>query len=487
MSFLTVNKDVAMSNQDSLTDFSDLIEDENWKAVVLMAQNKGVDEAIKTATRLLSKSTYLLVPSTDPHRIRELAVIELIISNISNMALMSQSPTDNLVDLFCLAVDMGFHDQAYNAANGVFERASCVDDYKRAQSYFKIAIATIQDPSLKAAALVNYCPILRDGLISGKPDLPAAIETYEKAAKLGLIQAMFNVANVCMWQINKGNGENIEKARFWINVLIEKIELNENFLEMDDQSLFPDISGQALYWLARYNLDGLIEGASLTEGIRLLKKSIAITTKDCNKKNWNLECAYSQKIMLMSGQDYWSLGHRWQEVLSALDWPVRLSMRIDGIDADIINVIGSKLNFHIIILGSVFFPDGFYRELFSLDMLLSKQGIVNYLVFSPYALSMKMNENILMPVTLMLSGARYLMGLNLVETIDDQVAAVAAGREATDVCNLFTSQVLPMVINSYINGQAIDNRELTNLNILLLNEKWCLPYSDVEPSFSLLR
>ncbi len=483
---INAHKDEAMTNQDDLSRINDLITDERWKSVLLMVHGLHIEQAIATASDLLAQSAHLLLPSEDPAVGLDLAVIEVVIGTIGNAALMSQGPSPALVQLYCQAVDMGFHDYAYNAANGVMENARNESDYRKAQAYFKIAIATIQDPSLKAAALVNYCPILRDGLISGKQDFSAAIETYEKAAKLGLVQAMFNVANVCMWQANEGNLGNIEKACFWINALVEKIERNEDILDMDDRSLFPEIIGQAFYWLARFNIDGLVEGASMTGGIKLLKKSIEASPVEVDRKRWNLECAYSQKILEIEPQGSTS-GQRWHEILCAIDWSVEAPVKLHDISAELMRVSGSAINLHIITMSKVFMPDGFFRELFNLDQILSKKGIVNYLVLSPFALTMEKDDKIAMPAMLMYGGARYLMGINLVESPDAQVLAAAQGRDVLAECNILTSQVVPMVFNAHLDGRSIENRGHENRKSLFLGQKWRLPYADVEPAISLLK
>jgi hypothetical protein len=476
-----------MSTFKDLARIGDLITDENWKAVLVMVDERRVEQAIAAAIGLLSQSAYLLVPSEDPDMALRLAAIEFVVGRIGNAALMSQGPTASLILLYCLAVDMGFHDHAYNAANGVMESARNESDYRKAQAYFKIAIATVQDPSLKAAALVNYCPILRDGLVGGKPDLHAAIDIYEKAAKLGLVQAMFNVANVCMWQVNEGNCENIEKACFWINALVEKIERNEDFLDMDNPSLFPEILGQAFYWMARYNIDGLIEGASLCAGIRLLKKSMNATSVEIERKRWNLECAYSQKILQMGGSLSSTKGQRWHGILSAIDWAIEAPIRLHDCDTEVMKIIDSSINLHVIVISSVFMPDGLYRELFSLDQLLEEQGIVNYIVLSPYALFMEIGDKIAMPVMLMHCGARYLMGINLVESPDIQVISTTEGRDTMAACNLLKSQVMPMAFNAYLDACDIHSRDHNDRKYLALSQKWRLPFGDVTPVFTLLK
>jgi hypothetical protein len=240
-----------------------------------------------------------------------------MVSLVNNLAYTENSYPPSLGTMLCKATDCGFQEYAYNAANQLMDTAKSVKGYKEAERYFKIAMAFDEKPRVQAAAHVNYCPIVRDGMISGKPDWPAAIAIYEKAAKMGLVKAMFNAGNVCNWLSDKGDRVYGARAAYWFRYALDFRTAQKPNLDMESPSELEEVFEQCMLSLSALNIDAKFDGADLEEGIQWAR---ALANKGNLHARHNLGVGYMQRLAAMTTRPQSSPGANWRSVLSKMDW-----------------------------------------------------------------------------------------------------------------------------------------------------------------------
>lgn len=454
--------------------------DAKWQDVLSLGFDGRIEDACHLAAMLLPQCIDLLMPPESNEKQIDLEIIDGVIGTLSNLAICNDGVNQAMVDLYCQAVDMGFYAYAYNAANGIFAKARSADDYLRAQAYFKISIATATDPALKGAALINYCPIIRDGLITGVRDIEGALNLYRQAAHLGLISGMFNYANVCVWQISNHETQNADEAAMWLRKVLQIIADGTALLEMDEPGNLASIHEGAHHLLARFNIDGILNDSSFSEGIALLKRSIRLSSKDLTRKRWNLECAYARKLTTLNVEHLIST-HTWHHVLHAIDWMPRQPHRLDKFKAEVMQVGDHEAGIFFVVMDQLFYPDGLYKSLSTLDRHMQHAGIKRYFVVSSYALSKKVGDREVVPLVIMNSGARYLGALNLEENPIAQLEASVSGRALTDNINQLTTNVIALTVNALKEKTAMTPDVLSNSSYLALEKDWKLPFYKIKP------
>lgn len=459
--------------------------DAKWQDVLSLGFDGKINEACELAAILLAKSTHLLMPPMTEDKEIDLEIIDGLIGTLSNLAICNGGMSEAMVGLYCQAVDMGFYAYAYNAANGIFKRAQTPDDFCRAQAYFKISIATETDPSLKGAALINYCPIIRDGLITGEPDLEGALSLYRQAANLGLITGMFNYANVCAWQISNHDTQHADEGAMWLRKVLKIIAEGRELLEMDDPENVASIHEHAHHLLARFNIDGVLSNSSFDEGVALLKRSIMLSTRDLPRKRWNLECAYAHKLMTLSVEKVISI-HPWYDVLHAIDWMPTRPHRLVGFEAEVMQVGDGDKCLPFVVMDQLFYPDALYKTLAELDRYMQSVGFMRYFIVSSYALHKSVGDREVVPLVIMASGARYLAGLNLEETPANQLEACIGGREFSDCINRLTTSIVALSVNVLNEKSTMTPEVLPNSRYIVLEKDWKLPFFKKEPFIDLM-
>ena len=454
--------------------------DEQWKIVLRLAVNGEVESACRLATHLLKHELKFLRMQSDVETNGDLAIIDGLVGSISNLAINAGCMGTPVIELFCSAVDLGLYDYAYNAASGLMKIATSPQDYLRAQTYFKICIATTPDPSLKAAALINYCPIIRDGLISGTPDYEEALSLYRQAANLGLVTGMINFANICAWQISNHDASHAEEAAIWLNRALSLIESNAELLNMDNPEHISSIHEEAVYLLAKFNIDGILKDSSFDTGVELLKKSIRIGVKNLPRKRWNLECAYAGKLMMLHLSDRIRI-HAWYEVLSVIGWRPSRPIHMQGFEAELMEVGNADERIPLVVMDKLFYPERIYKTLTLLDEWMQQAGMPNYFVVSRHAIHAHTNDHDVIPLVIITSGARYLGAINLQETPFEIRVAAEGGREFTDPINFFTTCILALTINVINSRQDMSQDSIKQYCYLELENKWRLPFCDIKP------
>lgn len=276
-----------------------------------------VDRAAKCVTGVLSSTMK-----------REM--VDAMVSLVNNMAYSANCYPPSLKVMLCKAADSGFHEYAYNAANHAMDDARSANDYKEAERYFKMAMAFKESPAVQAAAYVNYCPIIRDGLISGTPDGPAAVALYETAARMGLVKAMFNAGNVSSWLAAKGDREYGAKAAYWFQCALDVRDAGTPTLDMESPEELGEVFAQCMAALSALHIDAKFDDAQLEEGIRWAKAAVKQGNLEARQ---NLGVAYIRRLRKLTATPLGAPGANWRSVLTQMDWqfkgdPWTVSIRI---------------------------------------------------------------------------------------------------------------------------------------------------------------
>jgi len=247
----------------------------------------------------------------------ERKLVGSLVSSVNNLAYTKQYYSSSVTALLCKAADKGHHTFAYNAANQLMTQAKTPEDYKKAEHYYKLAMALSEQPTIQAAAHVNYCPIIRDGLISGKPDWPAAVEIYEAAARMGLVKGMFNAGNVCDWLASRGDRTYGARAAYWFQYALEHRAAGKPRLDMETLAELDDVFQSCRVGLSACHIDSKFDEADLEEGIRWAKEAAQLGSDDAR---YNLGIGYTERLARLAVQPQRSPGANWRSVLAALDW-----------------------------------------------------------------------------------------------------------------------------------------------------------------------
>lgn len=270
-------------------------------------EKRNVDRAAKCVIDALSSTL-------------EQDLVNAMVSIVNNLAYEADRYPPSMQAMLCKATDVGFHEFAYNAANQVMNNAANVRGYQEAERYFKVAMAYEAKPEIQAAAHVNYCPIIRDGLISGTPDWPAAVEIYETAAKLGLVKAMFNAGNVSSWLARKGDRAYGARAAYWFNYALEVQASRKPTLDMESPKELEEVYEMCMVELSALHIDALFDEAQLEVGISWARKA---ASKGDSQALHNLGVGYGRRLENLKASPKKQPGANWCAVLSQMDWQFR--------------------------------------------------------------------------------------------------------------------------------------------------------------------
>lgn len=289
----------------SMSDTTKIEKELDFLTNVLAAHAAGdVDRAAKCVISALSGAM-------DPE------MANAAVGLVNNLAHSENQYPPSVKTLLCKATDSGLHKYAYNAANQIMKGAKSVKAYREAERYFKLAMAFEEMPDLQAAAHVNYCEIVRDGLISGTPDWPAAVEIYETAARMGLVKAMFNAGNVSSWLADKGDRAYGARAAYWFKYALDYRDAGKPRLDMETLEELGDVFEQCMLALSACHIDAKFDEAELEEGIRWAK---ALADRGNFDARRNLAVGYRHRLAALSAKPQRSPGANWRSTLSQMDW-----------------------------------------------------------------------------------------------------------------------------------------------------------------------
>lgn len=275
-----------------------------------------VDRAARCATSAISASL-------------ERELVNSLVATVNNMAAEVAARPKSVTEMLCKAADAGFHAYAYNAANNLMHGAKSVKRYKEAEHYYKLAMAFTDDPQLQAAAYVNYCPIVRDGLISGTRDWPAAVELYEGAARMGLIKGMFNAGNVSSWLANEGDRTYGARAAQWFEYAIKFHAERQPKLDFETWAeLEAEVIENCILELSACHIDSKFDGADLETGITWARQ---LAVKGHAHAKHNLSVGYTNRLMTLEAAPQSTPGANWRTVLERLDWSFEGDVRTEQV------------------------------------------------------------------------------------------------------------------------------------------------------------
>ncbi|CAN7782468.1 hypothetical protein LJR175_008219 [Variovorax sp. LjRoot175] len=277
------------------------------------------DDAARLASDALDKSPL------------ERTLLSAMVAYVDSKAVLANRFTAAVGRLLRKATDRGFHEFAYNAANKVMESARKVSDYEVAARYYQIAMAFGDEPRTQAAAHVNFCPIVRDGLITGEKDWPGAVEIYEKAAKMGLIKGMANAGNVCLWLTSAGReAEYGDRAARWFVTAIDHFEERRPRVDMESDAELEEVITNCRLNLAGMDIDRTYSGASLDRGISVVQE-LARLGHPIGKDY--LRVGLRNRLEAIAENPGDSPGANWRIVLTALGWTIDEEIRVERYEA----------------------------------------------------------------------------------------------------------------------------------------------------------
>lgn len=245
-------------------------------------------------------------------------MVDSLVGMVNDRAVQQGQFPPSVTVMLRTATDKGFHEYAYNAASQLMATATTPKDYREAEAYFKVAMDDEANPAMQAAAHVNYCPIIRDGLISGKPDWPAAVEIYEKAARMGLVKGMFNAGNVCLWLSEKGDKAYGKRAAYWYKHAMEHRASGKPSPDKESaQGLEDTVYVNCLVNLSGMHIDATVEDADLEEGMRWARE---LADRGAPIGLNNLGVGRIRRLARLTTSPQNSPGAHWRAVLEQLDW-----------------------------------------------------------------------------------------------------------------------------------------------------------------------
>ena len=456
--------------------------DPRWGTALLIASNGDLPGAARLVTELL-KSIHVKSFSPDtrledyPHLLDEI-IYDLVIGTLSNLATLRPGTLPEITEMLCSAADAGYYQSAYNAASGLQDAAKTPDDYKRVERYFKIAINTIEDKSLLAASLVNYCELVRDGLITGNKDYPAAIAIYEQAAELGLVTGMFNAANVAMWAVSLGKQEMIEKAAYWFNRGIETVDAKKPLMAMDDPETIKKSYAEAVQQLAEFHISEKIRGADVEFGLKLAGKIAPQSEDEVVLKNWLHEVGLSKRISALSHPPVQRPSHYWHYLLDNLGWKLGPIMQDTPHPiTDMFHVKHSKGTASLVVLKAMISPDLTYSALDKLVESILSLGATHVFLVSQYGM-FKMNGNRVHCPLLVYTGTRKnLITLNLTCSPDELIANASRGQPFMKENNGVGNCAFPIALNMLNSGRSISEGLDLGSPYQVIGG-WCVPALD---------
>lgn len=244
-------------------------------------------------------------------------LIKMLLSNIDSRADKNNDYTGHVLAMAELLAGCGMADVAYNAASSLRLKAKTKADFKESERLFLMALKVATDPALRAAILVNYGEIVREGHVTGVPDYKKAIEIYAEAGELGQITGMYNAATVSSWlMVNDKAFAAI--AEHWLHRLLDRIEGNGALLETDNHGNLDSMIDTAKAMMAQLHVEERVANPDMNYAIRL---SLSVKNKGA-KTHWIIDRAYMKKVSSLSRPKQKGGAHNWAYVLGAMDWTI---------------------------------------------------------------------------------------------------------------------------------------------------------------------
>lgn len=262
-------------------------------------------------------------------------LVEYALSSINAVAVLNGVRGPGIEAMTIRAADSGFTELAFNAGNYLIVRATEPDDFRQAEHYYQLAAEHSKDDATRAAAMVNRAAILRDGSVSGQPDLPAALALYEQAAGLGLMAAMFNAGNVSLWLVDQGHMQYADGAVKWFEKSIAIVEAGLPSVDQISDAVRMNLYTSSRLRLAEMHARDMLPGASFNTCRTLLEPYLG---KDPHAQ-WTLNIAHETQMCKAVVQPASRAGGNWKSVLELMGWNV---LSITPFDHGIVRGVAAK-------------------------------------------------------------------------------------------------------------------------------------------------
>lgn len=262
-------------------------------------------------------------------------LIEYVLGSINTVAVLNGIKGPGIEAMSTRAADSGHPEFAFNAGNYLIARAANPDDFRQAERYYQLAAEQSKDDATRAAAMVNSAAIVRDGSVTGQPDLPAALALYEQAAGLGLMAAMFNAGNVSLWLVDQGHVQLASGAAKWFEKAIGTVEEGITSVDQISEEVRMSIYASARLRLAEMHARELLPNASFSTCRTLLEPYLG---KNPHAR-WVLNIALETQMCKSVVKPSSTAGGNWKSVLELMRWNV---LSITPFDHGVVRGIAAK-------------------------------------------------------------------------------------------------------------------------------------------------
>lgn len=191
---------------------------------------------------------------------------------VISVALLKARNHPGLAELLNTAADRGAPEHAYNWATYLLETATTRAHVALACTYFQRAISLSRSPRIRAASLMNYATIFRDGRLTGTPDLVRALEIAEEAARMGLVLAMFSAASICSTLANSGDASYVGRAAYCFHFAVDYVDAGKIVLDSNGEAQLKETVDKCRLGLAHMHVHGMFVGADEEAAIKLVEE-----------------------------------------------------------------------------------------------------------------------------------------------------------------------------------------------------------------------
>lgn len=458
--------------------------DPRWMKALSLAESGNIDEAANTVIQVLGDVLASKRFLSHVEDIGDIAgyeelidqlLIEIAIQSLGAISESLEYSSRSMAFMLCKACDAGLVRYASLAANALMDVVSSTADIKLAESYYKIAIATATDPADKAGSLARYAAIVRDGLITGKPDLLTAFELYEQAAGMGMNLAMYHAGFIAKNLNAEEPGPYFDKSAWWFQKLLNRIDNVEPLLSSDPEGAMPRLYNEALYQLAHLHIVDDSVSSDYEYGLRLIKQYEAETDDDFSRQTGLINRALSRRIMALDKPKLNLPANNWHYILTALDWRLDQPLVLPDQPFSIISMARHKAGLYLVVTDFMFDPSRAIELKDALKEHLVAMGITEYFLVPPYAL-FKENERDIYTVMVHVKND-HVSCVSLSNTKGPllMIAHSLIGGHFMSPDMASNSCIISIAVNLLNAGERIANG--INLNSLYaeLDNGWCVP------------
>jgi hypothetical protein len=471
--------------------------DKRWAQALKIAENGKLNQAATLVVQIIDSvdiapadhEAYKKIQGDFVSQVDDVlnrVIAELVINTLMNIASITHSHSSEVNDMTARAADIGVQMAAYNAATGYLQNGRTVAQFERAEKYFQMAIAEAKTPNEKAACYVNYCPIVRDGLINGKPDHAAAIEIYEKAADLGLLIGMFNAANVAFWGYRKGDKSNANRSARWLKKIIDAVDSGLPRLEMDGTLETDGLYNAALIQLAEYHIQGDIENADHEYGLVLLKMHDPKESKTQDIVDWLTDSALGVRVSKLEKPVTTSPGNSWACVLSAMDWNIGPVSKHPTLPLEIFKLNDIPSDVFFAVVHAQFSPEGHAETIAMIQAELARTGVTKFFLVPAYAIFKESNGDVFTPLVYNNDGKRFTVSLGLRTSAQQLMKNIQSKVSFTDRKYSSRSCAISIAVNHLNSGVACKDG-FNFYSSYSAVHGWCLPTPHGQPELSFLK